>query len=234
MSNSWREFWDGQDLFPDEFFDRGVHAFITGSKPLISFDADDRVLDIGCGPGFLGQQLMGTIAQYHGVDVSPAYIEQCQERFQQSPSHQFTQLGEQYTNLDGLGDARFDKIVCLSVVQYYQQKSDVITLIEQVSRHAAPGAKLIIADIPVDHDLLGDICCLIKSAVRHRLIWKTIRFLVRARFHSYRKLVDDTGLLRYSQEDLQRFQNATEYPTEISALPITFNPNRYHLVIQFP
>ena len=70
--------------------------------------------------------------------------------------------------------------------------------------------------------------------MRHRLIWKTIRFLVRARFHSYRKLVDDTGLLRYSQEDLQRFQNATEYPTEISALPITFNPNRYHLVIQFP
>lgn len=49
---------------------------------------------------------------------------------------------------------KFSKIVCVSVIQYYERREDVEKLIEEVRKIAPPGAYFMISDITTGKSLL--------------------------------------------------------------------------------
>ncbi len=197
----------------------------------MEFSAQDRVLDIGCGPGHLLEILAPKVDKVCGVDVSSKYVQQCRSRLIRHHNAQVEQLGEDYTDLSILGDERFNKIICLSVIQYYQEKDDVRRLMAAVKRVAAPGARFLIADILVDTGLLEDIYSVLRSAFRDRALLKTVRFLWRAQFGNYARLRRKTGLLSFSGEELSKMAQDENLKSELIVKRLTVNHNRSHILI---
>ena len=141
---------------------RNVNVFLGASAPLMAFSRNDRVLDIGCGPGHLIAELAPNVGEICGLDTSPKYIRACRERFADFPNVSIGQLGDDYTNLSAAGDGKFHKIVCLSVIQYYRDKNDVRKLLAAVKNVAASQARFLIADILIETTLARDILSLVQ------------------------------------------------------------------------
>ena len=228
----WKEFWSDQSTFDNELLKRSVDVFLGNSESVMDYSPNDKVLDVGCGPGFLLEALAPRVQQVCGVDVSEKYVSECRTRLGHLDNVRVEQLGEDYTDLSFLGTQTFDKIVCLSVIQYYRQKSDVRDLMAAVKMVANPGALFLIADISIETGLLADIMSLFRSALRERMFKETIKLLGRAQFGKYARLRRSVGLLKFDREELIHMARAENLDAELVTKPLTVNDNRSHILIR--
>ncbi len=72
-----------------------------------------KVLDVGCGPGPIAEELLDRGYQYWGVDAAPGMIEQARQRFEQSDWARFI-VGDA-THL-AFPDGFFDSVMCVGVI----------------------------------------------------------------------------------------------------------------------
>lgn len=233
-TGSWIDYWKSETLFGEFQWQENMDIFVRTSQPIMEYGPSDVVLDIGCGPGYLEAALKDTVRAMHGVDTSPRYLQRCRERFPNQPNLFFYQLDEQnYTDLSAVADQRFSKIVCLSVVQYYQSIDEVETLIRNVRQLALPGARLLIADITVHGGWLKDTWGVLKAAYEEKCFWKTLFFLVRARTSDYYRVRATQGLLAFTMPQLSDLIARLGLDAEILSTRLTTNSNRKHLLVRF-
>ncbi len=229
----WTRFWSDQSLFDDAMLGRNVNVFLRACAPLMAFSRSDRVLDIGCGPGHLIAELAPNVGEICGLDTSPKYIRACEERFADFPNVYIGQLGDDYTDLSIAGNGKFDKIVCLSVIQYYRDKNDVRQLLAAVKNIAALQARFLIADILIETTLARDVFSLARSAVRDGELANVLKFLWRARFGEYAGLRRDVGLLSFEKGELPRMAAEENIEAEKINKRLTVNDNRSNLMIRY-
>ncbi len=227
----WARFWSDQSTFDDEFLGHNVNVFLENSAGLMDYSAEDRILDIGCGPGHLLEALAPKVDKVCGVDVSSKYVRQCRSRLAGFRNAQVEQLGEDYTDLSILGEQRFTKIICLSVIQYYQEKNDVRRLMAAVKRVAEPKSRFLIADILVDTGLLEDVYSVLRTTFREHMFLQTVKFLWRAQFGQYADLRRKMGLLNFSGEELSEMARDENLESELIVKRLTVNDNRSHIMI---
>lgn len=98
-----------------------------------------RLLDIGCGPGVLTEDLMTRGHAVWGIDASPRMIEQCRRRFAGSPGLRF-EVGDA-TRLP-YPDRSFDTVVCLGVIDRVRDYEHAIAEIVRVTR---PGGAVLVS-----------------------------------------------------------------------------------------
>jgi 2-polyprenyl-3-methyl-5-hydroxy-6-metoxy-1,4-benzoquinol methylase len=95
------------------------------------------VLDIGCGPGLVGNIFRRKPVEYHGVDLSAHMIETCHDYYAGNPQFQFSvQPAEKLA----FADNSFDTVLCLGLLEYVLDQSAVI---HEVDRVLKPGGCLI-------------------------------------------------------------------------------------------
>ncbi|RYZ40125.1 MAG: class I SAM-dependent methyltransferase, partial [Sphingobacteriales bacterium] len=158
--------------------------------------SDLPLLDLGCGPGFLVNQLKGKAAAVHGADISPAYVEACR---QQHPEATFTCV-KAYDN-EAYGDIirehTISRVIMLSVMQYYTDKEAVKALVQTLARAAQhqPLTFLIADLIPPNHAFLDDFKSLLGHALKKGYIFSLARFMAYAVFSDYRKY-NKAGILQ--------------------------------------
>ncbi|MBM4429241.1 MAG: class I SAM-dependent methyltransferase [Chloroflexi bacterium] len=134
---SWIDYWNTTNLFRDFNWLKNMQIFIRATEPIMNYSAEDTVLDIGCGPGYLAAFLMNRVKEIYCTDTSARYLDLCRERFRQHPNVLFHELDESnYTDFSFFEGPRFSIIICLSVVQYYGSITDVEKLIREVRRIA--------------------------------------------------------------------------------------------------
>lgn len=118
----------------------------------MSFDALDirpgeHILDLGCGPGLLTQELaraVGPDGTVTGIDPSPVMRDTAMERCANEPAVQI---------LDGtaqslpLGDGSVDKAASLQVFEYLDDLSGPIAELHRILR---PGGRVVISDMHWD------------------------------------------------------------------------------------
>jgi SAM-dependent methyltransferase len=148
-ADPWREYWSRDALWRDSpLGDASARILLRRVGRVLSFDPADAVLEIGCGPGHLAALLAPRVRRVHAVDVAAPAVTACRERCRGRENVTVAQLGSDSTDLAGCGGP-FTRIVCASVVQYYRDMEDVVRLIRAAQAVAAPGAALLIVDLPL-------------------------------------------------------------------------------------
>ena len=105
----------------------------------LALSQGERVLDVGCGPGFLCESMADVVGRYGaviGIDISGALIELCTRR---EPPKWLSYRVEDATQLHQ-PDASFDAVVCTQTAGYIP---DVDRALSEAFRVLKPGGRAI-------------------------------------------------------------------------------------------
>ena len=114
----------------------------------LSLSAGERVLDIGCGPGFLCEsmgEIVGRKGAVVGIDISADLIARCNGR--KTSAHLSHEVGDA-TKIDQ-PNASFDVVVCTQVAEYV---ADVDRVLTEVFRVLKPNGRTVF--VATDWDAL--------------------------------------------------------------------------------
>jgi 2-polyprenyl-3-methyl-5-hydroxy-6-metoxy-1,4-benzoquinol methylase len=81
---------------------------------------EDKILDYGCGPGFLADSLAPFKVNVTGADINSSFVEQCLKNHPQSNTFLITTDPDSNERLlsNNLAGKKFDYVVLLSISQY--------------------------------------------------------------------------------------------------------------------
>ncbi|MBU7029513.1 MAG: class I SAM-dependent methyltransferase [Theionarchaea archaeon] len=234
--NNWIDYWDSENIFDRFKWQIFTNTFATSTESLLHYNSKDIVLDIGCGPGYLAAALQNKIKEFHGVETSQRFLDMARKKFSHEKNIFFYRLNrEDYTNFSFLKDRglKFSKIICLSVIQYYDSINDVKKLIEEVRTISAPGAKFIIADIKSSTLQFSDVAGFLRDGINRGILRRMLRFLVFLGKSDYTKLLSSKGLLTLSVEKIHEIVEEHNLDAQLLTMQLTANKNRKHLLITF-
>jgi len=104
----------------------------------------ERVLDVGCGPGFFVTELLervGPSGSVVGVDLSPDMHAVAGKRAGDAPNVEFIQSAAAPLPVD---DASFDRALSVQVLEYVE---DVLGALRELRRALRPGGRAVVWDV---------------------------------------------------------------------------------------
>src|SRR3954447_19859970 len=104
----------------------------------------ERILDVGCGPGFYCAELVeevGSAGKVVGLDSSPQMLELAARR---CGDHDNVELHEANATSLPVEDAAFDGAVCVQVLEYVR---DTAVGLSELYRVLRPGGRVVIWDV---------------------------------------------------------------------------------------
>lgn len=234
-SSNWTNYWQTNPEGFNDIMNLSTKYFadkLYDKYPLIK---NDRVLDIGCGPGFLFNEIVKKVELFVGTDISDNYIKVCNSSSSITPNTHFLVSDaydfETYGKL--ILEYRINKVIMLSVLQYYQNTEMIIKLIshfKEISRHQK--FTFLIADIiPENHSVLGDVASISYNSIKKNYAFKFIKFICYALFSDYRK-IKKSGLLKIKPEFFVKL--ADDLNVKITVVKnITIHSGRYSVLLDF-
>jgi ubiquinone/menaquinone biosynthesis C-methylase UbiE len=101
-----------------------------------------RVLDIGCGPAVLADELLERADEYCGIDLSPQMIARGAARMERHPHGGRCSLSVGEAQALGFGDGSFDAVVALGLLEYLPSYQRALCEMWRVLR---PGGIVVLA-----------------------------------------------------------------------------------------
>ncbi len=197
-----------------------------------------RILDFGCGPGYLTKHLTDTCTAYIGLDISENYIETCREVFSNEPNYQFFRIYPEPNKCSGLAKAAlaagsFDLIIIHSVIQYFSSKEIVFDLLLASKKLLSPHGKIILADVVTqDKGLYKDALAVLRHSIRNGYFWSFLHFMYQAKVSGYNETRKKQPLLSVREEEIKDICN--QLSLQCSLLPrCTLQVSRNSYVIGF-
>jgi ubiquinone/menaquinone biosynthesis C-methylase UbiE len=125
--DSWKNYWDtrGKNVRQDYEVDRGQtprgqEAEALAEQHLLAFidpKPEERILDAGCGTGINLERLSSKVRSLVGIDYSESMVERARKRLEAGHINNAEARAGSIA-ATGLPTDSFDKIVCISVMQY--------------------------------------------------------------------------------------------------------------------
>jgi len=229
----WTRFWRGQRVFDEALLERNMELFLRGIERHLAWERDEVVLDVGCGPGLLARGLRGRVRAVHCADVDERALERCRAQSAGDPAVVCHLLdAERPTAFPFLATGSCDKVIALSVAQYYPALADLESLVGESRRVLRPGGALLVADLP-DPGGGRALAPFLGTALREGFLGTALGFLLRARFSGYHRLRRSVGLLAPADEELARLARAHRGRARLFRDPLTVNPGRRHWLVRF-
>jgi len=110
-------------------------------RTALDIQAQDQVLELGCGVGRIGRELAPFCREWTGVDISENMIRHATERLAQLPNASFHQLTR--TSLDILADNSFDKAYSIAVF-CHMDKEDLFLYLQELNRVVRPSGMIFV------------------------------------------------------------------------------------------
>lgn len=232
MENRWIQYWENQTLFSDALIKKNTDVFLKHIGDIFSWDSHDVVLDIGSGSGYLASQIHSLVKQVYCVDTSSRAIRRGRQLCGSQSSVAFRLLSPTaYTNLSFLPKAAFSKVLCVSVIQYFDTFHSLQLLLRSVLPLLKRDGVFLIADIIPPHSFLKDTWAFLDSSIRHGVFMNSLRFLIKSRFSIYYSVRKKQGLLTIEQSRFQQLCNEEGMGCHFYSLPLSLNTNRYQALI---
>lgn len=176
---TWSTFWMSERHAFDDVMRLATQYFARQFCNTFKPDRDARVLDYGCGPGFLADVLIPTGVDFYGADINEYFIDICRQHHPDThffAVHVDAERNKQVlqTTLPG----QMDFIILLSITQYLSSTQDLERIISILKPHLKTGGAIIVADV-VDKDSRSyrDALSLLYHAARKGKIRAFVRFM---------------------------------------------------------
>jgi 2-polyprenyl-3-methyl-5-hydroxy-6-metoxy-1,4-benzoquinol methylase len=197
-SSGWAKFWEGQGDAFSRIMKINTAFFGDRLKKEFALEPRMRILDYGCGPGLLADQLALDGLSITGVDINNDFILHCRKNH---PRSQFIQISP-HINIterllaDTLAGIQFDVIVLLSILQYFKDINEVESVLRLLHGYILPTGKIILADIIAEGTKpLNDTISLFIQSVRQNKVGAFFGFIFYLISSDYRKVSAETKLL---------------------------------------
>lgn len=222
-STEWVSYWDqlpeGQLLFHPE-----AEEYVRNLLAAVPVTASMRVLDFGCGYGFVAELLSPRVGEVWLWDAAEGMRRWAAERLASCPNVKRIDLAT-------TTDVRFDLILVNSVVQY-MSPDEFVWWLGRWRGLLAPGGKVVISDLSdPNHRSLSDVLSLLSFSLRRGYFFQAIRNVLRER-KRYQQTVNACPLLRVGREELTRL--AAEASLSVRFLPcnLTHFRGRYAVILE--
>ncbi len=126
----------------------GASEQITPVLEAARLQPEDRVLDVGCGTGFLLLPAARTARQVVGVDVTPAMLEAARRRLEEAGVTNVT-LREANAEALPFAEDRFDAVLSRLTLHHC---ADPVRVLQEMHRVCRPGGRLALCDIITSDD----------------------------------------------------------------------------------
>src|SRR5919204_4327052 len=149
----------GITLSTPRFYDLSANLLFFGTRRrsyrtllnAVGVRAGDRVLDIGCGPGYFARMLaeaVGPDGSVVGVDAAPEMVEYARRKARRLPNSRFQAATAQALPFP---DGAFD-VVTSSLMLHHVAKEDRLTSVGEMKRVLRPGGRLLLAEFSIPQD----------------------------------------------------------------------------------
>ncbi len=230
----WSRFWmEEKDAFHD-IMKLSTSVFAQRLDDYFHFNKSQHVLDYGCGPGFLVDYMAKRGVQLSGVDINQYYLNQCIENH---PDGNFFSITTSVQNnkkifSDRLGDQKFDYIIVLSIVQYFDNDDELNEVIKMLKTYLTPGGKIVIADvISSNTSSVMDGLALLYHCIFSGRILEFIKFMRYLFTSSYSVYSNQIKLKQFSEHVINEIASRCEM-TSTKARGLTIHPTRDTYIFQ--
>jgi 2-polyprenyl-3-methyl-5-hydroxy-6-metoxy-1,4-benzoquinol methylase len=232
-STGWSHFWTNQKGAFDIVMKISTTFFAEEMQKKYKLKETHKILDYGCGPGFLADYLDPLNIEMTGVDINSQYIVQNTNNHSRSSFlHISTDVGTT-TELLGhhLKEAKFDFIILLSITQYLEDETDLYNISSMLRPFLKEEGRLIIADvIDPNSSSLQDALSLLIHCIKKEQLTAFIRFVSYLIFSDYRKLSKEVKLLKLSENSIRQLAERLNLDYQkINGL--TLHPSRFNYVL---
>jgi SAM-dependent methyltransferase len=228
QANAWDSHWealsDEQQLLREQ-----SQEYVQNLTAVLAPNRDLRVLDFGCGSGFVAQQLAPRVGQLYLWDHSANMRRRAQERVANLANVQFIELcGKGSKHLP-----RFDWILVNSVVQY-MTPDEFSGWLRCWRQRLTPGGRIIVSDIILpDHSTLGDILAVLHLSARRGFLLRAV-WQAAGEFLGYWKKRWQRPLTRFSRDDLRRLAALADLGVAFLPRNLTHFPRRTTAIFSLP
>lgn len=172
--NPWLEYWNRKNIWANSnLWRKQIEVFVRLSGDIMSYGPEDKVLDFGCGSGHFAEVISERVGSIVCADVSEHFLGMCRNKFAAQPNVDVLQISPDLNNLSDLGSG-FTKVICFSVLHYFDQLDSVAAFVEQMQKACTPGAKLLIGDIGNAHRTWKDYLRSLAYVVREDMVLDVI------------------------------------------------------------
>lgn len=217
----WVAYWDeldeGQLLFREE-----ADEYVRNLAAAVRLDRGMRVLDFGCGYGFVAHGLAPLVGQLFLWDAAESMRACARSHLAGRPNVYI--LGSPGTS-DAPGDPRFDLILVNSVIQYMSE-AEFLARLATWCLQLAPGGQVVVSDIiPPDHPPLKDILALLSFSTRRGYLLRALRNVLGER-KRYQRMKQMCRLYHVGADQLHRHAAASGLQVKILPRNLTHFPGR--------
>lgn len=101
----------------------------------LRIEPGDRLLDIGCGTGIISLALSGSIAEVHGIDLSPAMVERARHNCEGCDNISFSVAS---ISAPDVAPGRYNKVLAYSVLQYLGAETEAAAALATLGQILPP------------------------------------------------------------------------------------------------
>jgi 2-polyprenyl-3-methyl-5-hydroxy-6-metoxy-1,4-benzoquinol methylase len=227
---SWGNYWQENPKLFMKVMEKSTEFVANKLESHQLIDHSTNLFDFGCGPGYLANALKGKVNSYFGVDISDKYIAIAKEKCKDTSHFEFRAfpLEASISSLLLLNQEgkQFDTIIILSVIQYFEKKADVLSLLNNCKTLLSPGGKILLVDvIENENGLWKDAMSVMMDSIKKGYFFDFVQFMFRAKLSKYNSLRKAHQLFMLTKEEV--FDIAKQANLQVSVLPcITLQSSR--------
>jgi len=238
--NYWIEYWNQDNFWSSlNLWELNAQVFLRRAEKFVKFKEHDMVLDIGSGPGVLAHKLARKVKSVLAVDAAPNFVDIARMHCKNDPNVDVGLLGNDYTDLTVFfSSQKFSLLLCVSVVQYYNNIKEVEELIRSAQKVVLPGGRMLIADLNLKRSKMGFVWDAFSSVLQSlregytlelfRMAWN--RWFTLSHYH---KVYSSSRLLELNYVEIESLIERMELKAEIIRDSLSIYANRPSLLIHF-